>query len=45
MSAPRPLDVSMDSSKAFKLGYNPGLFRDELKLLNAVIKTRSPKMS
>jgi dTDP-4-dehydrorhamnose reductase len=45
MSAPRPLDVSMDSSKAFKLGYNPGLFSDELKLLNAVLQNRFPKKS
>jgi dTDP-4-dehydrorhamnose reductase len=44
MSAPRPLDVSMDSSKAFKLGYNPGLFSDELELLNVVLQNRSPKM-
>jgi dTDP-4-dehydrorhamnose reductase len=36
MVAARPLDVSMDSSKAFAAGYNPGLFNDELKLLGVV---------
>lgn len=36
MAAARPLDVSMDSSNAFAAGYAPGLFRDELRLLNVV---------
>lgn len=36
MAAPRPLDVSLDSSKAFAEGYNPGLFSDELKLLQII---------
>lgn len=34
MAAARPLDVSMDSSKAFAAGYNPGLFSGELRYLN-----------
>jgi dTDP-4-dehydrorhamnose reductase len=38
MAAARPLDVSLDSSKAFAVGYNPGLFNDELKLLGVVKK-------
>jgi dTDP-4-dehydrorhamnose reductase len=36
MAAARPLDVSMDSSKAFAAGYDPGLFSDELRHLNVV---------
>ncbi len=39
MAAARPLDVSMDSSKAHSAGYNPELFSDELKLLD-VVKNR-----
>ena len=30
MPAPRPQDVSMDSAKAFALGYKPGLLKPEL---------------
>ncbi len=33
MAAPRPPDVSMDSSLAFGLGFSPGLVRDELEYL------------
>ncbi len=33
MTAPRPLDVSLDSSKAFALGYNPISLREELEML------------
>lgn len=33
MAAPRPRDVSLDSSKAFHLGFNPPLLRDELNAL------------
>jgi dTDP-4-dehydrorhamnose reductase len=33
MSAPRALDVSLDSSRAFALGYKPLPLRDELKIL------------
>lgn len=36
MSAPRPLDVSLKSSKAFSIGYNPGMFSDELKQLQNI---------
>ncbi|HEX2959734.1 MAG TPA: NAD(P)-dependent oxidoreductase [Chitinispirillaceae bacterium] len=36
MAAARPLDVSMDSSKAFAAGYDPGLFIDELRYLNVI---------
>jgi dTDP-4-dehydrorhamnose reductase len=38
MAAARPLDVSMDSSKAYTVGYDPGLFSGELKLLDVVKK-------
>jgi len=31
MSAPRPADVSMDSSRAFALGYEPGTVEDQLR--------------
>ena len=31
MSAPRPSDVSLDSSKAFHLGYQPLLVREALQ--------------
>ncbi|MDY6781220.1 MAG: SDR family oxidoreductase [Cyanobacteriota bacterium] len=33
MSAPRPVDVSLDSSKAFSLGYKPPTTREELEAL------------
>ncbi len=33
MAAPRPSDVSLDSSQAFALGYSPLSIREELKLL------------
>jgi dTDP-4-dehydrorhamnose reductase len=33
MTAPRALDVSLDSSKAFALGYKPLPLREELKIL------------
>ncbi|MEQ8970788.1 MAG: NAD(P)-dependent oxidoreductase [Coleofasciculus sp. C1-SOL-03] len=33
MAAPRPPDVSLDSSKAFALGYNPLSLREELEAL------------
>ncbi|MBD2497040.1 NAD(P)-dependent oxidoreductase [Nostoc sp. FACHB-280] len=33
MSAPRPTDVSLDSSKAFSLGYQPLSIKEELKLI------------
>lgn len=33
MSAPRPADVSLDSTKAIKFGYNPLSIREELNLL------------
>lgn len=33
MAAPRPSDVSLNSNKAFSLGYHPLSIRDELKLL------------
>lgn len=36
MSAPRPKDVSLDSSKAFALGYKPLKFEDELHKLQIV---------
>ncbi len=32
MTAPRPVDVSLDSSKAFELGYAPPSIREELEL-------------
>ena len=33
MAAPRPADVSLNSSKAFELGYAPLSLRKELELL------------
>lgn len=36
MAAPRPRDVSLDSSKAFTLGYNPGGVEEELAKLKCV---------
>ncbi|MDY7012425.1 MAG: NAD(P)-dependent oxidoreductase [Cyanobacteriota bacterium] len=33
MAAPRPTDVSFDSSKAFALGYEPPSLREELEML------------
>ena len=33
MSAPRPANVSLDSGKAFELGYNPSAVRPELERL------------
>ncbi len=35
MSAPRPPDVSLDSSKAFGLGYNPPLLKEAIKEVRA----------
>ncbi|MFM6754076.1 MAG: SDR family oxidoreductase [Dolichospermum sp.] len=35
MAAPRPKDVSLDSSKAFALGYNPLSVREELEILKS----------
>ncbi len=37
MNAPRPADVSLDSSKAMSLGYNPLSIREELELLKGEI--------
>jgi len=37
MAAPRPPDVSLDSSKAFSLGYNPLSLREELQALNGQV--------
>ncbi|HEY9653528.1 MAG TPA: NAD(P)-dependent oxidoreductase [Coleofasciculaceae cyanobacterium] len=37
MAAPRPVDVSLDSSKAFALGYSPLSLREELELLKRQI--------
>ncbi len=34
MAAPRPADVSLDSSKAFALGYQPLSVREELEELD-----------
>ncbi len=36
MAAPRPRDVSLDSSKAFALGYNPGGVEEELSKLKCM---------
>jgi len=33
MSAPRPRDVSLDSSRAFSLGYQPLAIAEELRFL------------
>jgi dTDP-4-dehydrorhamnose reductase len=33
MAAPRPPDVSLDSSKAFALGFNPPSLKEELETL------------
>ncbi len=33
MAAPRPPDVSLDSSKAFELGYTPPSLREELEAI------------
>jgi dTDP-4-dehydrorhamnose reductase len=38
--APRPADVSLDSRKAFVLGYNPLSVDDQLNVLEAVKKAR-----
>lgn len=35
MAAPRSPDVSLDSSKAFRLGFKPGKLREELEALRA----------
>jgi dTDP-4-dehydrorhamnose reductase len=37
MSAPRPPDVSMDSTKAFTLGYSPASVREELESLQGKV--------
>lgn len=37
MAAPRPPDVSLDSSIAFNLGYEPGLVKEELEALQGMI--------
>jgi len=34
MAAPRPSDVSLDSSIAFALGYTPSSLREELEALS-----------
>jgi dTDP-4-dehydrorhamnose reductase len=39
-TAPRPLDVSLDSSKMFGLGFRPGLIEDELAKLACVHNRR-----
>jgi len=36
MAAPRPKDVSLDSTKAFGMGYNPGKIYDELRKLECL---------
>jgi dTDP-4-dehydrorhamnose reductase len=36
MAAPRPKDVSLDSSKAFALGYHPLSVREELEILKSL---------
>lgn len=38
MAAPRPKDVSLDSSKAYALGYNPGQIENELGKLECIRK-------
>lgn len=37
MAAPRPVDVSLDSSKAFSLGYSPLSLREELEALKSQV--------
>ncbi|ACK70002.1 dTDP-4-dehydrorhamnose reductase [Gloeothece citriformis PCC 7424] len=37
MAAPRPTDVSLDSSKAFALGYEPLSLREELQQLKSLV--------
>jgi dTDP-4-dehydrorhamnose reductase len=37
MAAPRPADLSMDSSLAFNLGFNPGLVEAELEVLKELL--------
>jgi dTDP-4-dehydrorhamnose reductase len=37
MSAPRAADVSLDSSKAFSLGYQPLSLREELEALRGQV--------
>jgi dTDP-4-dehydrorhamnose reductase len=37
MSAPRPSDVSLDSSEAFALGYAPPSIREELEQLKGIV--------
>jgi dTDP-4-dehydrorhamnose reductase len=37
MAAPRPPDVSMDSSYAFSLGYTPGSVKEELELIKGLV--------
>ncbi|MBX2862436.1 MAG: NAD(P)-dependent oxidoreductase [Leptolyngbyaceae cyanobacterium MAG.088] len=39
MSASRPPDVSLDSTKAFSMGYTPGSVREELKALQTLWST------
>lgn len=36
MAAPRPENVSLDSSKAYSLGFNPGEIQDELAKLDCI---------
>jgi len=38
MTAPRPADVSLDSTKAFSLGFSPGTMRENLKILDCIKK-------
>lgn len=42
-SAPRPPDVSMDSSKAFELGFRPPSLRDQIRELFSEYKTLRPE--
>ncbi len=37
MAAPRPADVSLDSSMAFALGYQPLSLREELEMLRGTV--------
>jgi dTDP-4-dehydrorhamnose reductase len=37
MSAPRPTDVALDSSKAFGLGYQPLSLKEELQRLRGYL--------